>query len=285
MGDVKLVLLGTKGGPRLTTGSPWPTSMVLEVSGRPYIIDAGLGVTRQFVEAGYALDDVHTIVITHHHSDHMLELGPLMHTIWTSSPPRKIRVLGPAPLVQSVDLFFQSMAFDVGVRMADEKQADPREMFECREFGEGPVMQDDLAQITALRVVHPPVSECYALKVQAAGKTVVFSSDTRFFPPLAEFAKGADVLVHEAMHREGMERMCARLKSIKPDLHAHMVAAHSSGEDAGRIATAAGVGHLVLNHLIPLDDPAIGPAQFEAEVRKSWNGKLTVGRDLLKIEL
>ena len=58
----RIVLLGTRGGPRLLTGSSWPSSSVIEFSGRPYIVDCGLGVTRQFVEAGYRLDDVHTIL-------------------------------------------------------------------------------------------------------------------------------------------------------------------------------------------------------------------------------
>ena len=44
----KLTLLGTKGGPRLTTGSSWPSSSVIEFSGKPYIVDCGMGVTRQF---------------------------------------------------------------------------------------------------------------------------------------------------------------------------------------------------------------------------------------------
>ena len=60
-------MLGTKGGPRLSAGSSWPSSSVVEFSGRPYIVDCGLGVTRQFVEAGYTLADVHTISVSYTH--------------------------------------------------------------------------------------------------------------------------------------------------------------------------------------------------------------------------
>ena len=83
-------MLATKGGPRLTAGSSWPDSVVLEISRRTYIIDAGLGVTRQFVEAGYSLDDIHTIVITHHHStpfdSHNLDIIQLPRNpaLWTA---------------------------------------------------------------------------------------------------------------------------------------------------------------------------------------------------------
>lgn len=285
MSTTKLVLLGTKGGPRLSKGSAWPSSSVLEVGGRPYIIDAGLGVTRQFVEAGYALADVHTLVITHHHSDHVLELGPLLHTTWTSSPKRDVHVYGPKPIEDAVELFFQSVSFDVQVRMADEKQADPRDMFQVRTYGEGLVFEDDRVEVTALRVEHPPVQECYALRFRTPSHSIVFSADTAYFPPLADFARGADVLVHEVMHSEGTLRMCERLRGVKPNLWNHMVAGHTFGADVGRIATDAGVGHLVLNHFTPSDDEATGPEQFAEIVRETWSGPLTVGRDLGCIEL
>ena len=275
----RIILLGTKGGPRLTTGSSWPSSSVVEFSGRPYIVDCGLGVTRQFVEAGYALADVHTILLTHLHSDHCLELGPLLHTVWCTSPKRDIRVYGPPRLKKLVDGFFEAMSYDVSMRMQDEKQQDPRDMFKCTEFTEGLVFRDDIIEVSSLRVVHPPLTDTYALKIRSGGRTVVFSGDTSYFPPLAGFASGADVLVHEVMHREGTERMCERLKAIKPNLMEHMIAGHTFGDDVGRIATDAGVGHLVVQHFTPSDDPQTGPKEFEQLVRRTWSGPLTIGTD------
>ena len=281
----KIVLLGTKGGPRITTGSSWPSSSVIEISGRPYIVDCGMGVTRQFVEAGYALGDVHTIVLTHLHSDHCLELGPLLYTIWVSSPKREVRLYGPPGVKHLVETFFAAMAYDIEMRMADERQKDPSDMFTIIEFREGTVFEDDLVTVSALQVVHPPLTDTYALKFETPSKTAVFSADTCYYPPLAEFAKGADVLVHEVMHREGTERMCARLKEIKPNLMAHMIAGHTFGDDVGRIAKAAGVGHLVVQHFTPSDDPETGPQEFAALVRETWAGPLTVGEDLSEIAL
>ncbi|MDE0307704.1 MAG: MBL fold metallo-hydrolase [Albidovulum sp.] len=285
MAGDRIVLLGTRGGPRITAGGSWPTSSVFEVRGRPYLIDAGLGVTRQFVEAGYKLDDIHTIAITHHHSDHNLELGPLLHTIWTSSRKRVIKVYAPAGISQVIEGFLLSNAYDIGVRIADEKQADIADMIESNVYGEGRVFADDLVEVDALRVVHPPVEECFALRFRTAGKSAVFSSDTCYFPPLAEFAKDADVLVHEAMHREGAEKMCARLSTIKPDLLKHMTAGHTSAQDAGRIAAQAGVKHLALNHFTPSDEPGITPEHFRSAVRETWDGPLTIGSDLAVIPL
>ena len=61
-GTGRLVLLGTKGGPAIRKGGPSPTSTLLVVEGHPYIIDCGLGVTRGFVETGFALKDLGTIL-------------------------------------------------------------------------------------------------------------------------------------------------------------------------------------------------------------------------------
>ena len=107
-------------------------------------------------------------LITHLHSDHVLELGPLLHTAWTSSPKREIRVYGPPGLSAMVRDFFRLMDYDVQMRMDDEKQADPQGMFRTAEFTEGPVFEDDLVAVTALRVVHPPMDHVYALKIRSA---------------------------------------------------------------------------------------------------------------------
>ena len=280
----KIILLGTKGGPRLTTGSSWPSSSVLEFGGRPYLVDCGLGVTRQFVEAGYTLADINTVLLTHLHSDHCLELGPLLHTIWVSSPKRPIGIYGPPGTSHIVDHFFEAMQYDISMRMQDERQKNPRGMFGCTEFQEGLVFQDDLVEVTALQVVHPPLTDTYALKFKSADKIVVFSADTSYFPPLADFAKGADVLIHEVMHRAGTERMCARLKEIKPNLMEHMIAGHTFGDDVGRIASAAGVKHLAVQHFTPSDDPQTGPEDFAELIRETWDGELTIGQDLQTIE-
>ena len=78
-GKAELVLLGTKVGPALRHPgvSFLPTASHLSLPGRSIIIDCGLGVTASMVASGHALDDLTDVFITHHHSDHVLELGGL----------------------------------------------------------------------------------------------------------------------------------------------------------------------------------------------------------------
>ncbi|MFC3322585.1 MBL fold metallo-hydrolase [Mesorhizobium cantuariense] len=280
----RLVILGSKGGPALRPGGPWPSSSLLEIGGRGIVVDCGLGVTRGLVDAGISLKALDLIFITHLHSDHVLELGPLIHTAWTAGLANQVSVFGPRGTGHYWRRFCQAMEFDIEIRIVDEGRPDIRELVSIVEFGEGQVVEQRGLKVTALRVDHPPVTECFALRFEHGGKSVVFSADTAFFPPLADFAKGADILVHEAMLEEGIERLVAKTGN-GARLKEHLLASHSFAEEAGSIASDAGVKRLVLNHLIPADDPGIVEADWIAAVRKTWAGDLTIARDGLVVEL
>lgn len=279
-----LTLLGTKGGPAIRPGGPNPTSMLLTLSGRRIVIDCGLGVSRGLVEAGMSLKELDLVFITHLHSDHVLELGPLIHTAWTTGLDHKVTVYGPAGTGAVWAGFLSSLAYDIETRIADEGRPDLAGLVEIIEYGPGEVLTDQDLTVTALRVDHPPVTDCFALKFVGSGKTIVFSADTAPFPPLADFALGADLLVHEAMLPEGLDSIVRRTGNGSR-LREHLVASHSFAADAAQIAAQAGVGMLVLNHLIPADDPAFTEAHWRAAVTPIFGGSLVVGRDGLVISL
>jgi ribonuclease BN (tRNA processing enzyme) len=280
----RLVLLGSKGGPAIRPCGPWPSSSLLEIGGRSIVVDCGLGVTRGLADAGVNLKTLDLVFITHLHSDHVLELGPLIHTAWTAGLATPVTVFGPLGTGHYWRRFCQAMEFDIEIRIVDEGRPDIREMVSIVEFGEGLMIEERGLKVVALRVDHPPVTDCFALRFEHGGKSVVFSADTAFFPPLAGFAKGAEILVHEAMLEQGVERLVAKTGN-GARLKEHLLASHSFAEEAGRIASDAGVKRLVLNHLIPADDAEIGEADWVAAVRKTWAGDLTIARDGLVVEL
>ncbi|MGO4624259.1 MBL fold metallo-hydrolase [Ensifer sp. 2YAB10] len=280
----RLVLLGSKGGPAIRPGGPWPTSSLLQIGGRTVVVDCGLGVTRGLTNASVALKTLDLIVITHLHSDHVLELGPLIHTAWTAGLSQPVRVFGPAGTRAYWQGFLQSMAFDIDIRIVDEGRPDLRALVEVIEFSEGEILSESGLTLSALRVDHPPVTDCFALRFDHAEGSVVFSSDTAYFPPLADFAKGADILVHEAMLAEGVDRLVARTGN-GARLKEHLLASHSFAGEAAAIATAAGVGRLVLHHLIPADDPEISETDWIAATRKNWAGALTIAADGLVVKI
>ncbi|TIW78118.1 MAG: MBL fold metallo-hydrolase, partial [Mesorhizobium sp.] len=222
----RLVLLGSKGGPALRPGGPWPSSSLLQIGERDIVVDCGLGVTRGLVDAGISLKALDLIFITHLHSDHILELGPLIHTAWTAGLATPVTVFGPPGTQDYWRHFCRAMEFDIETRIVDEGRPDIRKLVSVKEFGEGAILEEKGLTVTALRVEHPPVTDCFALRFEHGGRSVVFSADTAFFPPLAGFAKEADILVHEALLEEGVERLVARTGN-GARLREHLFASHS----------------------------------------------------------
>jgi ribonuclease BN (tRNA processing enzyme) len=280
----RLVLLGTKGGPAIRRGGPSPTAHLLEIGGHPYVIDCGLGVTRGLVEAGMPLPALRNIIITHLHSDHVLELGPLIHTAWTAGLKEKVVVHGPAGTRAVWQGFLASLAYDIAIRIEDEGRPDLAAMVQVSEYGEGHIFADARVKVSALCVKHPPVTECFALRFDHGTGSVVFSADTTYFPPIAAFARGADILVHEAIYEPGVDRLVARVGN-GARLKQHLLDSHTLAEDVGRIAAEAGIGLLALNHLVPADDPLVTEQHWVEAVRVHYRGSLVIGRDGLVLPL
>ena len=279
----RIVLLGTKGGPNLGTSGRNNPSTLLLITGIRYVIDCGYGVSRQLLSAGLSLRQLRYIFITHHHSDHNLEYGALLYNASVGGQPVHVDAYGPVGLKKLTRDFFEYEKFDVETRMVDEGWPDPRQVTGVHEFDKpGLVMQNDDVKVTSCRVRHPPITQSYAYRFDAKDRSVVISGDTAYAPELAEFAKGADVLVHEVMYLPAIEALIARVPN-GPKLRAHLLASHTSTEDVGKIAAQAGVKTLVLTHFVPGDDPSITDEQWAEGVRKHFSGQIIVGKDLMDI--
>ena len=281
----QLILLGTKGGPSVRTGGPSPSASLLQAGGRNYVIDCGSGVTRGYVEAGMHLSQLETIFITHHHSDHVLEFGGLIHSAWVTGLKQAVKAFGPKGLEDHWKHFQAMMGFDIRTRIVDEGRPDLAGLVTVSDFDETLSYSDGTVTVDALRVKHPPVTDTFALRFNFNGKTIVFSADTCYFPPLAEFARGADILVHEAMFVPGIDGLLRKLANAGPALRKHMFASHTPVEEAGKLAALAGVKHLVLNHFVPGLDNAVTARDYETAVRTTWSGRLSIGTDGMVIEV
>lgn len=280
----QIVLLGTKGGPAVRQHGAMPTSTLLQIDGQTIVVDCGIGLTRTIVDADVRLLDIDVFFITHLHSDHLLELGPLVYTIWTTGLTRKLSIFGPPGIREYWEGFMKSMDFDHGIRIADDGRAPLTDMIDVQVFGEGRVVDLGSVEVSALRVDHPPIEECYALRFDGAERSVVFSADTCYFPPLAEFSENADFLIHEAMLEAGIQSILDRTPGAET-LEKHLRASHTMAPDVGKIARDAGVDTLVLHHLIPADDPSFTDEDWYDAIAKHWDGRVIVGKDGMKIPL
>src|SRR5690349_5119458 len=279
----RLVLLGTGGGPRITANGRSKPANLIVAGGVPYVIDCGEGVALQYVRAGFALNRLRYLFITHHHSDHNLDYGNLINDAWVAGLKTPVDAYGPPPIKAITEAYWQLNRFDIETRIADEGRVDLRKLVAVHEFSEpGPVMQNADVKVTAARVRHPPIREAYAYRFDAADRSIVISGDTTYSPELIALAKGADVLVSEAMHLGGLERLLAKVPNAAT-LREHLLASHIVTEDLGKLAAEAGVKTLVLSHLVPSDDPSITDALWTEGVRKHYGGPIIVGHDLLEV--
>lgn len=282
-GRTRLVLLGTGGGPRVTAKGRAKPATLIVVKEVPYVVDCGDGVALQLVRAGVALDKLRHIFITHHHSDHNLDYGNLIYDGWAAGLKTPVDAYGPPPLKAMTEAYWQLNRFDIETRIADEGRVDLRKLVTAHEFAaSGPVMQNADVKVTAARVRHPPIQHAYAYRFDAADRSIVISGDTAYSPELIALAKGADVLVCEAMHLAGLDNLLKKVPNAA-SLREHLIASHIVTEDVGRLAAQAGVKTLVLSHLVPGDDPSITDAMWEEGVRKHYGGQILVGRDLMEL--
>lgn len=287
LGQVKkptrVILLGTKGGPRLGEAGRTNVSTLIMINDVPYLVDCGYGTSKQLITAGVALNRLRYIFITHHHSDHNLDFGPLLYNAWITGQPVQVDAYGPPGLDQMARDFFHYLKFDIDTRIADEGRTDPHKLIASHDVVKpGIVMTNDDVKVSACLVRHPPIKEAYAYRFDARDRSVVISGDTAYAPELVEFARDADVLVHEVMYLPGIEALIARLPNAKR-LREHLLASHTLPEDVGKIAAQARVKTLVLSHFVPGDDASITDDQWSTGIRKHFNGRVVVGKDLMEV--
>jgi len=278
----RLILLGTGGGPRPRKANS-ASAQVLVVNNIAYVIDCGNGVARQLAFAGVPLSTLRHIFLTHHHSDHNADYGNLILLAWTAGLRTQVDTWGPPPLEKMTKLFFDMNAYDINLRITDEGRVPLAPLVHVHELSQGGlVMQDENVKVTATLVHHPPVVPAFGYRFDAADRSIVISGDTAPSDNLIQLAQGADVLVHDALYVPGVERLVARVPNA-PALKQSILSHHTSAEDAGRVAQAAGVKLLVLSHLVPPDDPAITEQMWIDAARVNFQGSVIVGKDLLEI--
>ena len=280
----KLVLLGTGAGP-VPGRTRHMTSHVMLSNGAAYVLDCGLGVTDQFARTGIPFSALRSIFITHHHPDHNIEYGPLLVIGWIQGMRPDLRAFGPPPLKQMTEDFLRAYKTTIGF-WAEDFKLNPLGMIDVGEVSAaGLVTQDDTVKVSAIIVEHPPVKPALGYRFDFKDRSIAFSGDTAPLDAVAKMAKGADVLVHEAMYLPAVESYVrSQIAKGEPgtlaDFMAHMKADHTPVEDVGRIAHEAGVKTLVLSHLTPAIE-SISDETWRAAAAKYFKGEIIIGHDLM----
>ena len=291
---MRLILLGT-GGPEQNPARVSQSSLLVTGTER-ILVDAGRGAVHQLSRVGVDVTQVDRVLVTHHHYDHIGDLGVLLLSAWAEGRNEPVKVAGPPGTGEIVSVLVDTVyAADIRWRQAEHAAwlefadvdretaeftlGDPAAAVEVVEVCQGLVDQTDTLTIRAAESEHGRTYlglddwHSVAYRVEAEGRSIVFSGDAAMTDALVDLARGADVLVLNCYASEAEVRTpWARVFSRT------MIA--SSGE-CGRIAAAAGVGRLVLSHF----GAHMTFASVEADVREHYAGPLVIGADLMELEV
>jgi len=275
------------------TGLPVPTpgragAGTLVRAGQVAIqVDAGRATGLRLAEAGTHPAQLDALFLTHVHSDHVQDVPDLTMTRWLLSKhgddAGPLPIIAPhGPTARFVRRMLGPYDDDIAARMAHVETTPPR--FDLTAFPVPPAPQpvwhsaDGTVTVDAVGVHHEPVTGAVAYRLRTPGAVVVISGDTIICDEIADLADGADVLVHEACRATALASQAAGtwLEAV--------FSYHADTEALGALAEKAGVGHLVLTHLIPPPADPASAALFEADVRRGgYTGQVTVGEDLTRI--
>lgn len=271
-------MLGTKGGPKPSPIRA-PASVAIIIGGLVYLVDCPNGVARQIAMAGLSLERLGEIFVTHNHSDHVLDVGSLLVLAWGSGLKSPVGIYGPPPLRKIVASSLAASRYDIAARMREEGRPPLLPMIPVHEQSKGGLVYRD-ASVTVSRVAvdHYSVKPAYVYRFDTAARSIVISGDTTYSEGLVDLARGADILIHEAMYFDGITQLADGDASLKD----HLLRSHSTTEQVGLVAARAGVRKLVLSHLVPAF-PWITDEMWLADVRKHYTGEAVVGHDLQEV--
>ncbi len=244
--------------------------------GKIWIVDTGPESTETLLEWGVPLDKVAGVLITHFHSDHIGDLGELNLQTWVQGRPSALAVYGGPGIEQVVAGFNEAYAQDRGYRTAHHTAAllppatGTMVAYPVPMPASGPrtavLFDDGKLKITAIETNHAPVHPAYAYRFDYRGRSAVVTGDTTEYAPLTTAARGADILLSEALNREMIRTMKAaahdakrpRIEHIMGDIQSY----HIAPTEAADMANKAGVKLLVLYHLLPSPDNAMARQLF-----------------------
>jgi len=286
-------------------GSPLPDPrrsgpcVGIVAGGGLFVVDAGSAAARNMQRLALPPSETAAVFLTHFHSDHIDGLGELALLRWAGgSHAESLPVYGPPGVEVVAAGFDQAYRLDAGYRVAHHGEAVvpaggaglEARPFPTPENGSPVVVWDEGGvRVTAFRVDHAPVAPAVGYRFDYGGRSVVVSGDTVKTAEIARVAKGADLLVHEALAPQlvGILTQAAEEAglSARAKITRDILDYHTTPVEAAETAAEAGVGHLLFYHVVPpLLLPGMETAFLEG-VSGAYAGEFTLGRDGTRVSL
>ena len=214
---MRLSFLGT--GSAMPTGDRVQAGYLIEDEDRTLLVDAGSGVLHRLPDTQPGYEGVDTVLLTHHHLDHVADLLPLMKARWLAGEEH-LTVVGPAGTETLVaDLL------SVHEYMQDRLDLEVRDVepgaFEVAGF-----------DVEAMETIHS--MRCLAYRIE---DRVTLSGDTEAFEALIDFAAEGEYLVHDCSFPDEVD-----------------VSNHPTPSQLGAVLEGHSFERVYLSHLYPHTD-------------------------------
>jgi ribonuclease BN (tRNA processing enzyme) len=246
---MELIVIGSGTGvPSLRRGSP---AMAVKAAGRLLVLDLGSGTLRALLRYGLDFSDIDILALTHLHPDHVGDLVPFLFATryalgYTRTEP--FQLLAARGFSRFHALLQEAFAGWV---------EPPPGLMDLRELAPD---RPDAVCARGLVIKSAPTNHTegsLAYRVEAEGRSLVYSGDTDESDSLVDLARGTDLLVLEAANP-------------------FKVKGHLTPAEAGRLAARAGVSRLLLTHFYPpcdaVDVVAQAAAEFSGEILRAEDG-------------
>lgn len=244
---MKLTVIGCWGGyPKANEAS---TGYLLEHNGFHLLIDCGSGVLSK-LQTMIEPEKINAVILSHYHPDHIADIGVLQHARLIQGLLGKNMDNLPIYAHSLDQQEFQKLTYK---NITKGIAYDPEETLTVGPF-----------TIHFLLTDHPV--PCYAMRIEADGKSIVYTADTSYKKEFVPFTKGADVLLCE----------CNFYKDQNGKNAGHM-----NSHDAGTLAKLTDVKNLILTHL-----PHYGEIErLKEEAAEIFPGSISLASEGLTITL
>ncbi len=279
------------------TGSPLPNreraaACTVVVAGKAmFVVDAGEGSARNIAQMGLPNGRIKALFLTHFHSDHIDGMGPMMLLRWTASGnTAPLPVYGPTGIEQVIAGFNAAYTLDNsyrtthhGAAITPPAAAGATAMPFADPTTPTIVYEGNGLRVTAFAVNHRPVQPAVGYRFDYKGRSVVVSGDTAPSTSLETAAKGADILIHEALNPRMVRALAVQLdkagRKQTAQIMRDILDYHASPMQAADSARRARVKMLVLSHIVPPMPSSYLNAAFLDGAAEHFDGPIIVGED------
>lgn len=279
---MRITLLGT--GTPVFGSSHQHSADLIEIGEEKLLFDCGRGVTVQLAKVGIPSTQISNIFITHHHYDHICDLGEFLMSSWHNGHNEPFFIYGPQGTAEIVAALLEKVyARDISFALSTESgMTDLRKLVRVKEVGAGLVFDNGKWKVHSEYANHGNslgLSQkdwpCLGYRIEAEGKIIAISGDTVACEGLNRLAHEADCLVQccYLADSEITNPAFARLAE-------HIIA--SSGQ-VGKIAADNKVKKLILTHFRPKSELLM--RSILDDVRMNYNGEVIMGKDLMTVEI